>query len=864
MKKNLNHSSWGVLFVLFVLIVWSFAACAHPTVAQSAAKRPNVLFIAIDDLRPALGCYGDATAITPNIDRLASRGTVFNRAYCQQALCNPSRVSLMTGRRPDTLRVWDLATHFREALPDIVTLPQHFKNHGYHTQSIGKIYQGSGDRSRDPPSWSAEPQYDFVVDAKVRYALPKNLTGKSSKRAAAESADVPDNTYVDGIVCDTAVKALAELQSKEQPFFLAVGFRKPHLPFCAPHKYWDLYDRAKISLPATTRHPRNAPELAIRRWLELEGYTDIPQDGMLSAEKTLELRHGYYACVSYVDALVGRLMHELENLKLTENTVIILWGDHGFHLGEQGLWTKANNYELSTRAPLILVVPGHLIPGATRGAGARTDALVEFVDVYPTLADVCGLDLPEGLEGISLKPLLFQPNRSWKRATFSQHPRARTDNRHRRHGEIMGYAIRTEHHRYVEWRDWETRNIVARELYDYRLDPNEDSSVVDEPDQAAVVQELSQLLSTGWQAALPSENDEAGEHGKPIEVDSESGAEIYVLGRDVRPADNIYGEQPYGDATGRRIAIRYYPLSDRPGGINVLDLEDGSNHEILSGGPPFPAFHAWGQWLYYPESVEDKNMLRRCNYLTLEVENVAELPPDRGKYSYGTVSPDYRYYAVGVQPAEDSPSQVHLLDLQTNQWSVLLDKPNFHAKHEQFSRDGRNRVLIQLNQMPDVKVVLLSELEIGGTENRFPADRPYTLRPTGHEAWIGETSSIFFSTGSGRDSKGNLWIGKVGDERPTLVFEDQDKHFGHISVSRDGKYWIADTDEPGIPIYIGSFASGRCRRVCISRTNYDGKQWSHAHPYLTADNKWLIFGALRSIHPQVHGAKLKDRWLETL
>ena len=348
----------------------------------------------------------------------------------------------------------------------------------------------------------------------------------------------------------------------------------------------------------------------------------------------------------------------------------------------------------------------------------------------------------------------------------------------------------------------------------------------------------------------------------PVEIDEESGAEIHLLGPDERPADNIYGEQPYSDATGRRIAIRYYSLPNKPGGINIVDLEDGSNHEVLSGSPPFPAFHAWGEWLYYAQSIEGRKLLRRCNYLTLQVEDVAELPPERGGYSYGTISPDHRYYAVSVRPPEGKASNVHLLDLETNQWSVLLDKPGYHAKHEQFSRDGRNRVLIQLNQIPDVKVVLLSELEIGGTEKRFPADQPYTLRPTGHEAWIGNTSSIFFSTASNSTTKGNVWSGKVGDEKPKLVHEG--KRFGHISVSRDGKYWIGDNGEKGIPIYIGSFATGRCKRACSSRTEYDGKQWSHAHPYMTADNKWLIFAARRDGHPQAYGAKLKDGWLETL
>ncbi len=350
--------------------------------------------------------------------------------------------------------------------------------------------------------------------------------------------------------------------------------------------------------------------------------------------------------------------------------------------------------------------------------------------------------------------------------------------------------------------------------------------------------------------------------GEPVEVDTQSGAEIYLLGGDERPADNIYGEQPYGDATGQRIAIRYYPLENRPGGINVLDLRDGSNHEILSGDPPFPAFHAWGEWLYYAQAAEGKNMLRRCNYLSLTVENIAELPPERGSYSYGTVSPDHRYYAVSVRPPEGGPSQVHLLDLKTNEWSVLLNKPGYHAKHEQFSRDGRNRVLIQLNQMPDVKVVLLSELEVGGPERPFPADHPYTLRPTGHEAWIGATSEIFFSTAMDEKLNGNVWRCKVGDENPTLVYTG--KRFMHVSVSRDGKYWIGDASEEGVPICIGSFESGQCERVCLSRTEFDGKQWSHTHPYLTADNRWLIFGARRNGHPQTYGAKLKDGWLDGL
>ena len=351
--------------------------------------------------------------------------------------------------------------------------------------------------------------------------------------------------------------------------------------------------------------------------------------------------------------------------------------------------------------------------------------------------------------------------------------------------------------------------------------------------------------------------------GEPVEIDEESGAQIFLLGADERPADNIYGEQPYSDPGSRRIAIRYYPGGERPGGIEVVDLYDGSRHEVLAGKPPFPAFHPWSEWLYYRQSVDGVQMLRRCNYLTLEVENVAPLPPERGGYSYGTVSPDHRWYAVAVRPEGADASRVDLLNIETGEWRVLLDKAGYHAKHEQFSRDGRNRVLIQLNQMPDVKQVLLGEIDLSGELKLFPADQPHTLRPTGHEAWVGDTSSIFFSTAADPETGTNIWTGAVGDEGPTPV-AGPGVRIGHVSVSADGRYWIGDTGEEGVPIYVGSFETGRCRRAVFSRTVYDGKQWSHAHPYMTADNRWLIFTARRGELPQVYGAKLAEGWLESL
>jgi iduronate 2-sulfatase len=469
-----------------------------PGLSNAERSNPNVLFIAIDDLRPMLGCYGDTVAISPNIDRLASQGTTFNRAYCQLAVCGPSRHSLLSGRRPDTIKVWDLATHFRETFPDLVSLPQHFKNNGYHTRSIGKIYHGSGKPSKDAPSWSEEPIYDNGRNPEWRYASPENLAGTGLKRAASEGVDTPDSTFVDGMVCDAALDALDTFKEREQSFFLGVGFRKPHLPFVAPKRYWDLYDRADISKPVSKEHPQGAPEYALRTWNEIEGYTDIPKNvSTLIPAKVQELRHGYYACISYVDALVGRLLERLDELGLSDNTVVCLWGDHGFHLGEQGLWTKANNYELAARVPLIVSTPDQ------KAKGVSSNALVELVDLYPTLADVCGLIVSDQLEGLSMKSLLDNPSHLWKSAAFSQYPRMFEGVRHKKHGEVMGYAVRSDQFRYVQWKNWESGTIDAQELYDHQNDPNEMNNVASNPEYAGALAEYQRQLNAGWRAALP-------------------------------------------------------------------------------------------------------------------------------------------------------------------------------------------------------------------------------------------------------------------------------------------------------------------------------------------------------------------------
>jgi len=443
----------------------------------------------VDDLRPQMGCYGDEDAVTPHMDRLAQRGMVFQRAYCQQAVCNPSRASLMTGRYPDTIRVWDLNTHFRKNMPNVVTLPQHFKNHGYHAECIGKIYHDP--RSfRDSPSWSVPEQLAFTREVRGKYVLEENLRiyqpggrpGKE-KAAATECADVPDNAYIDGRVADKAVERLRTLRDQDKPFFLAVGFRRPHLPFSAPRKYWDMQKAERIGKVANPLRPENAPQIALHDWKELRGYTDIPRLGKLTDAQTAHLRHGYYAAVSYTDAQIGKVLAELERLDLRGRTVICLWGDHGWHLGEHGLWSKTTNFELDTRAPLIFSVPGQ------KTAGLSTRSLAEFTDIYPTLVELCGLPVAEGLEGRSLVPVLDDPAATVREAAMSQFPRPPFGRRTH-----MGYSVRTDRYRYTEWRALKTGEIVARELYDHGTDPDETVNLSEHAARAETVERLQGKL----------------------------------------------------------------------------------------------------------------------------------------------------------------------------------------------------------------------------------------------------------------------------------------------------------------------------------------------------------------------------------
>jgi iduronate 2-sulfatase len=438
---------------------------------------------------------------SPNIDRLAERGTVFTRAYCQQAVCSPSRTSLLTGRRPDTTRIYNLEDHFRDTIPDVITLPQQFKLNGYHSQGMSKVYHGGLD---DKESWSVphwrpsrpgylKPETRALMQRLVEEARAKGVDVRNQRQRprgpAWEDPDVQDNELADGATADHAIETLREI--KGGPFFLAVGFLKPHLPFVAPKRYWDLYDPSGIELADNPFAPQDAPQYALSNWGELRNYYGMPKEGPVTDEQARQLIHGYYACTSYTDAQIGRVVAELERLGLRDNTVIVLWGDHGWQLGEHGMWCKHTNFETSVHSPLIISVPGQ--------QAATCGALVEFVDIYPTLCEACGLPLPEGLEGTSFMPLVEDPKRPWKRAAFSQYPRSIPGQ-----GRSMGYSMRTDRYRFTEW-SVPDKGFVEHELYDHEVDPKENVNIAGRPENAELVKQLAEQLEEGWRGALPSE-----------------------------------------------------------------------------------------------------------------------------------------------------------------------------------------------------------------------------------------------------------------------------------------------------------------------------------------------------------------------
>lgn len=492
-------------------------------------KRYNVLFIAVDDLRAELGSYGSQEVHSPNIDSLAKIGIQFNNAYCQEAICGPSRASLLTGSNPETINVIDLFQDFRANRPSIVTIPQHFKENGYETVYTGKVFHG--EFTDDELSWSRTPtlaersfeaprteggyalienQYLYL---KNKLALEKEYGEKIirenwlAKGPVTEMADVPDDTYEDGYNTKTAIKTLNELTlNKEKPWFLALGFKKPHLDWIAPKKYWDLYDEDSIPIATQTTPPTNGASMGLSESLEVRVGADMPKTGAFSPELQRKLKHGYYACVSYIDAQIGKMIKALKDVGEFDNTIIVLWSDHGFNLGEMGYWGKATNYELATRVPLIISSPTL----REKNIGKQSNATVQLIDLFPTLCDLTNLEKPNHIEGNSLVPYLNNPELTSKNPAFSVFPTPalrewaarpftppfrntffkplieKIENKiqkqmgnkwNRKTFEefVMGYAMRTDRYRIIIWKDrrFPDNTPLFIELYDHKNDPNE-------------------------------------------------------------------------------------------------------------------------------------------------------------------------------------------------------------------------------------------------------------------------------------------------------------------------------------------------------------------------------------------------------
>ncbi|MCM2374639.1 sulfatase [Aporhodopirellula aestuarii] len=547
--------------------------------SSHAEQRPNVLFIAVDDLRPSIGCYGDPHAITPNIDRLASKGVQFNRAYCQVAVCNPSRATLMTGLRPDKLGVWTLPIHFREAMPDAVTMPQWFRKFGYTAVSHGKIYHNP---TPDPQSWSEPirnlPPLPYVYPEgtktqikKAQDALPPNDWRKNNLRGpSTASPELPDDQMLDGARTNMAIEDLRRLAKQSEPFFLAMGFIRPHLAWVSPKKYWDMHDPSKLPVLTNQQITPNTPPYALHNNSELTHYVDLidlPRpwdDREVSSDNARHLMHAYYACVSYIDAQIGRLLNVLEEEGLAGNTIVVLWSDHGWKLGEYRGWGKMTNYEIDALVPLIVAGPG------VDEAGKQSDQLAELLDLYPTLCELAGIEVPEFIDGVSLVPNLKDVSAKVHDGAVNQYYRNFEGKQY------MGYSVRTDDYRLVEWRDFSTGEVTDREMYDHRTEHSETENIIATAD-AELIDELTELLlKTHPRIGLvmtPAIHSKAtGEQGRTeIAFENQSDTLIHVY--------------PITQG-GRRGKVRRIPPSGQGkfntnvGSVYVVESHDGTIHEI--------------------------------------------------------------------------------------------------------------------------------------------------------------------------------------------------------------------------------------------------------------------------------------------
>tara|TARA_R110002051_G_scaffold318695_1_gene401375 strand:- start:8634 stop:10049 length:1416 start_codon:yes stop_codon:yes gene_type:complete len=455
-----------------IILISVLTACKSGKLKQEKEvhKKPNILFIAVDDLRPELNFYGANHIKSPNLDKLAGESLIFERAYCNVPVCGASRASLMTGARPTRNRFIDAHIKKDEDYPEAISLPMLLKQNGYQTISNGKIYHyGKDDEKAWDEIWQSKTLWTF--------ALPENqeIREKTKRGLPVENANVPDSVYRDGQLALKVIKDLQKLKHSKQPFFLTMGLAKPHLPFAAPKKYWDLYNRDQIELPETYVQPKTTPKEAFHNFGELRQYEKIPKKGDLPDDLAKELIHGYYACVSYIDAQIGLVLDELKRLELEDDTLVILWGDHGWNLGDHKLWCKHVTFEKALRTPLMIKVPG-------KTKGQKTDAITEYIDIYPSLAELTGLEIPNTVEGKSFVPIL-NGEKSEKNWAVSKFKDAVTL--------IKGDLF------YTEWTK-DDGIAYARMLFDHKTDPLELDNLAEKPAYQEKVKELALELREKW------------------------------------------------------------------------------------------------------------------------------------------------------------------------------------------------------------------------------------------------------------------------------------------------------------------------------------------------------------------------------
>ena len=439
-------------------------------------EQPNVLIFLVDDLRNDLGCYGNTIVKSPNIDKLAKNGVVFNKAYCQQAICAPSRMSILTGMRPENIGIYDIFSPMRKTRKDLISMPQFFKSYGYKTASIGKVYHHSRDDKEVWDVFHEKEKNTYVSKENTDFIENSKSSGKIAKGPAFEKVETSDDAYKDGRAAKHAIETLQKL--KNNKFLMIVGLSKPHLPFNAPKKYWNLYDKNDFKVPSRVK-PKNMYRLALSKWGELKNYANIPNNGDLNDELTKELINGYYACISYVDTQIGKIVNTLEELNLKENTLIVFMSDHGYKLGEYGAWCKHSNMEIDTRVPLIISNGKNLKTNNT-----KCNALVENIDVFPTIAASCGLTTHH-VDGKSLLPLIDNPKKPWDKAAYSLFPRGK---------KYMGCTVTDGHWRYTEWRNSVDQKVLYKELYNHQKSVVANENLSNNPEYKTVLSRMQELL----------------------------------------------------------------------------------------------------------------------------------------------------------------------------------------------------------------------------------------------------------------------------------------------------------------------------------------------------------------------------------